>query len=182
MNMLNPFKKIQSKVVYENPWIKVREDEVIQPSGNKGIYGVVEFKKVAVAILPLDQDNNTWIVGQYRYPLDSYEWEIPEGGSESGENTLLTAQRELLEEVGLIADDYEKILEMQLSNSTTNEVSVSYIARGIHLSESKPEDTEVLHVKKIPFQTLLDMVRNNEIKDALSIATVLKAQMILNKN
>lgn len=182
MSLHNPFKKIHSKVMYDNPWIKVREDEVIQPTGNKGIYGVVEFKKVAVAILPLDEENNTWIVGQYRYPHDTYEWEIPEGGSECNEDPLITAQRELLEETGLIANQYEKILDMQLSNSTTNEVSVSFIARGIRVVENNPEDTEVLQIKKIPFKQLVEMVYNNEIKDALSIATVLKANLILNKN
>lgn len=176
----NPFKRIASKAIYENSWIKVREDQVLNPGGKQGIYGVVEFKKVAIAILPLDENNNTWIVGQYRYPHDTYEWEIPEGGSELGEDPLETAKRELLEEVGITAGSYEKILEMQLSNSTTNETSISYIARNLSFSESQPEETEVLKVKKIPFEALKQMVINNEIKDSLTIATVLKASLIIN--
>jgi 8-oxo-dGTP pyrophosphatase MutT (NUDIX family) len=176
----NPFKKVATKAVYENPWIKVREDQIINPSGNPGIYGVVEFKKVAIAILPLDENNNTWIVGQYRYPHDTYEWEIPEGGCELGEDPLDTAKRELLEETGIIAGDYEKILDMQLSNSTTNEISISYIARNLSFSQCQPEETEVLKVKKIPFETLKQMVINNEIRDSLTIATVLKADQIIN--
>lgn len=176
----NPFNRIASKAIYENAWIKVREDQVLNPGGKQGIYGVVEFKKVAIAILPLDENNNTWIVGQYRYPHDTYEWEIPEGGSELGEDPLETAKRELLEEVGITAGSYEKILEMQLSNSTTNETSISYIARNLSFSESQPEETEVLKVKKIPFEALKQMVINNEIKDSLTIATVLKASLIIN--
>ncbi len=176
---INPFKKIDSKSLYENPWIKVREDKVINPSGKEGIYGVVEFKKIAVAILPIDDEMNTWIVGQYRYPMDSYEWEIPEGGNEVGEDPMVTAKRELYEETGIIANSFEKILEMQLSNSCTNEVSISYIARDLQFLESRPDETEVLTLRKISFDHLIKMVENSEIKDALSIATILKARLIL---
>ena len=116
----NPWTKLYREVKYENPWIKVTEDKVKNHAGNDGIYGVVHFKTHAIAIIPLDENNNTWIVGQYRYPQNSYEWEVVEGGCPVGTSPLETAKRELIEEVGLKAESFEMILEMQLSNSTTD--------------------------------------------------------------
>jgi 8-oxo-dGTP pyrophosphatase MutT (NUDIX family) len=176
----NPWKRLSSEVKYENKWVKLIEDTVINPAGNEGIYGVVHFKTHAIAIIPLDENNNTWIVGQYRYPLDSYEWEVVEGGCPEGTSPLETAHRELMEEVGLKAESMELILEMQLSNSTTDEISYTYIARGLSYVGEQPEEEESLTIKKLPFEEVYHMVLNGEIRDALSVASILKAKVVLN--
>ena len=176
---VNPWKKITSEVKYENHWIKIVEDKVKNPAGNDGIYGVVHFKTNAIAIIPLDESNNTWIVGQYRYPLNSYEWEVPEGGCPLGTSPVDTAKRELIEEVGLQAEHMELILEMQLSNSTTDETSYTYIARGLTYIGEHPEEEEQLMIKKLPFEEVYQMVMRGEIRDALSVASILKAKILL---
>ena len=178
---VNPWLTLASKTVYENPWIRVRENKVKNPAGNDGIYGVVHFKTYAVAIIPLDADNNTWIVGQYRFPLDSYEWEVVEGGCPLGTLPLATAKRELIEEVGLQAVDFELILEMQLSNSTTNEVSYTYLARNLTYIGAQPEEEEQLTIRKLPFEELYQMTLRGEIRDALSVASILRAKICLEK-
>ncbi len=176
----NPWKTLSTENKYENPWIKVEENKVLNPAGNQGIYGVVHFKNIAVAVIPLDEENNTWIVGQYRYTLSSYEWEVPEGGCPEGTSPLETAKRELHEEVGLQAEQYEMILEMQLSNSVTDEISYTYLARGLKFIGEKPEEDEVLNIRKLHFTELVEMVMRGEIRDALSVASILKAKAVLN--
>src|SRR6478672_8142806 len=147
----NPWTTLTREVKYDNKWITVREDKVINPVGNNGIYGVVHFKTQAIAIIPLDENNNTWIVGQYRYPQNSYEWEVVEGGCPEGTSPVETAKRELIEEVGLKGESFEMILEMQLSNSTTDELSYTYVARGLTYVGEEPEEEEKLAIKKLPF-------------------------------
>ena len=175
----NPWTKISGEVKYDNPWIKIIEDKVKNPAGNDGIYGVVHFKTHAIAIIPLDENNNTWIVGQYRYPLNSYEWEVVEGGCPEGTSPADTAKRELIEEVGLEAAELELILEMQLSNSTTDEISYTYIARSLKYVGEKPEEEEQLTIRKLPFNEVYEMVMRGEIRDGLSVASVLKAKALL---
>ena len=175
----NPWTQLSSEVKYENPWIKIIEDKVLNPAGKDGIYGVVHFKTHAIAIIPLDEQNNTWIVGQYRYPLNSYEWEVIEGGCPEGTLPVDTARRELIEETGLQAEEFEMILEMQLSNSTTNEISYTYIARKLTYIGDDPTDEEQLCIKKLPFEDLYQMVLRNEIRDSLSIASILRAKAFL---
>jgi 8-oxo-dGTP pyrophosphatase MutT (NUDIX family) len=179
LNYNNPWKTISTRTAYENRWIRVTESDIINPAGNPGIYGKVHYKNIAVAVLPLDDELNTWLVGQYRYTLDSYEWELPEGGCPEGEEPLQTAQRELLEETGIVAGDIREILHMQLSNSVSDEISYSYIARNLTFKESEPEETEILEVRKLPFNSVVQMVLKGEIRDALSVATILKAKMLL---
>ena len=177
----NPWTKLSSEVKYENPWIKVIEDKVKNPAGNDGIYGVVHFKTHAVAIIPLDENNNTWIVGQYRYPQDSYEWEVVEGGCPEGTSPLETAKRELIEEVGLKAEKFEMILEMQLSNSTTDELSYTFVARGLTYVGEEPEEDERLTIKKLPFEEVYQMVMRGEIRDGLAVGSILKAKALLDE-
>lgn len=175
----NPWVKLSSEVKYENPWVKLIEDKVLNPAGNNGIYGVVHFKTHAVAIIPLDDDNNTWLVGQYRYPLNSYEWEVVEGGCPEGTRPIDTAHRELHEEVGLKAETMELILEMQLSNSTTDEVSYTYVARGLTYIGAEPEEDEKLSIKKLPFEEVYQMAMRGEIRDGLSVASILKVKLLM---
>lgn len=175
----NPWKTLSSSIPYENKWIKVVENKVLNAVGNEGIYGVVHYKSIAVAIVPLDEHYNTWIVGQYRYTLDSYEWEVPEGGCPENTAPLDTAIRELHEETGLQATSYEPILEMQLSNSVSDEISYTFVAKGISYIGEKPDEDEVLHVKKLPFEEVYQMVLRGEIRDALSVASILKTKLLI---
>jgi len=175
----NPWQTLSSKVEYDNPWIKITEYQVINPAGGPGIYGVVGFKNLAVGILPLDEDMNTWLVGQYRYTLKEYSWEIPEGGAPAGSTALESAQRELLEETGITAQKWTKILDMNTSNSVCDERGVAFIAQDLTFGEATPEDTEDLQVRKLPFQEVFDMAMRGDIQDGLSLVTIFKAKLLL---
>ena len=175
----NPWQIVKNANKYESPWIKITEYDVIHPSGKQGIYGVVDFKNYAIGILPLDNDYNTWIVGQYRFPLNKYSWEIPEGGGPKEENILVSAKRELEEECGIIAKEWRNIYYFNTSNSCTNEQAYIFLARELSFTQSSPEDSEQLQVKKIPFSQLYQMVLNNEISDSLTIIAVFKTQYLI---
>ena len=177
----NPWKTLSTESKYDNPWINVREDKVINPSGNPGIYGVVHFKNLAIGIIPLDEQNNTWIVGQYRYVLNQYSWEIPEGGGMKGIPSLESAKRELLEETGITANNWNKIMEVHLSNSVSDELGIIYVAKGLEFGAPAPEDTEQLVIKKIPFDELFSMVMNGEITDSLAVAGILKTKLLMDQ-
>ena len=161
---------------YRNPWISVEHDEVITPGGTDGIYGVVRFANIAIGIVTLDGEGNTTLVGQWRYALGRYSWEIPEGGGPRGQSTLESARRELAEETGLAAKHWTKLLEMDLSNSVTDEVAVVYLAEGLTEGESAPEDTEDLAVRTVPFTEAVEMVHRGEIRDALAITGILATE------
>lgn len=177
--MENPWKTLKIRKAYDNPWIQVTHRDVLNPAGNPGIYGVVHFKNIAVGIIPLDKDLNTWLVGQYRYTLDQYSWEITEGGCPLGNAPLDAAKRELQEETGIIAKKWTKILDTHLSNSVTDEYGVVYVAEELDFGESMPEETEDLAVKKLPFDEALDMVLRGEITDSLSIMGLLRVKIWL---
>lgn len=176
--MENPWTTLSTEKIYDNPWILVEEDQVITPGASAGIYGRVSFKNKAVGVIPLDKDGNTWIVGQYRYPLNEYSWEIPEGGCPEGENVIQAGKRELREETGLVAGNWQQILRLHLSNSVTDEEAFIFLAQDISQMDATPEDTEDLKIKKLPFRDVFKMVMNDEITDAMSVAGILKlAQM-----
>lgn len=168
----NPWKTHRISTPYENDWIRLEHHEVTKPNGEPGIYGKVHFKNHAIAILPIDAEGNTYLVGQYRYTIDSYSWELPEGGC-NNESPLDAARRELKEETGLIASEWTLLGENFLSNSVTDEKASMYLATGLQITEADPEDTEKLQVKKIPVQEAIQMALNGEIKDILSITTLL---------
>ena len=170
----NPWQILDSEVKYENNWIQVVHQKVINPSGGEGIYGTVNFKNIAVGVVPIDQDGNIWLVGQYRFPLNEYSWEIPEGGCPNGEKVLDTAKRELKEETGLIAQEWKLISKLHTSNSVCNEVAYIYLAESITQSESQPEETEQLQVKKVSLKEALMMVLDDKITDSMSVAGILK--------
>lgn len=174
----NPWKTKKSKLIYENPWIKVEEHEVINPSGNEGVYGTVHFKNRAMAIIPVDSEGNTWLIGQFRYSLNEYSWEIPMGGGLIGGDFLESAKRELKEETGLIAAKWTELLKIHTSNSVTDEVGIVYLAELLTLGQTEFEETEVLQVKKLPFRDVLDMAMRGEITDSISLAGIFKAARI----
>ncbi|MCG8331985.1 MAG: NUDIX hydrolase [Chitinophagales bacterium] len=180
MQMKNPWTTHSVKKVYDNPWIEITHREVTTPNDTPGIYGLVHFKNLAVGIVPIDEEGNTWLVGQYRYTLEQYSWEIPEGGCLIGkEDPLQAAKRELLEETGITAIQWEKILDFHTSNSVTDEAGIIYLAKGLSFGSAQPEHTEQLEVKKIPLRDAVQMVINGDITDAMSVMALLRAEQIL---
>lgn len=176
----NPWTTISSKEVYQNPWIKVEEDQVINPSGGEGLYGKVHFKNTAIGIIPLDDENNTWLVGQHRYVLNEWSWEIPKGGGPIGKTILESAQRELLEETGLKAKQWTEILKAHLSNSVSDEVGYVFLAQELSASNHQREATEAdMKVWKLSFAKALEMVMQGKITDSLSVMGILKTAKIL---
>lgn len=173
MNPANPWKTLSQTKVYENAWIAVQEDKVVQPDGKPGIYGIVSFKNKAVGVLPIDAQDYTYLVGQYRYPLGSYSWEIPEGGCPQDEDPLEAAKRELKEETGVEASHYELLGRAHLSNSVSDEEAFWYLATGLTQGEAEPEGTEQLAVRHLPFSAALEMVQKGEITDSLSVLAIM---------
>ena len=175
----NPWTILSSKEIYENKWIKLTEYNVINPGGGKGIYGKVHFKNRAIGVVVLDDKLNTYLVGQYRFTLDMYTWEIPEGGGSMEEDPLEAAKRELLEETGIVADKWEKILDFHLSNSVSDEFGEVFLATELHHMGSQPEETEELEVRRIPFEEAYQMVLKGEITDSLAVAGILRTKLLL---
>jgi len=175
----NPWKILSSKAVYDNDWISLTEYKVINPGGGHGIYGKVHFKNKAVGIVPIDEEGNIYLVGQYRFPLDAFSWEIPEGGSPYDEDPLSSAKRELKEETGIEARNWQKLLDIHLSNSVSDEIGHIYLATGLSYTDAEPEETEEIHVKKLPFDEAYQMLLNGEITDSLTIAGLLRTKLLL---
>lgn len=175
----NPWKITSEKAIYDNKWIGLTEYQVMNPSGNPGIYGKVHFKNLAIGVIPLDADLNTYIVGQYRFALDQYSWEIPEGGGPLDADALESAKRELLEETGLKATEWTEIQRMHLSNSVSDELCIIYLARGLEQFEAEPEDTEQLIVHRVPFEDVYNMVCDGKITDSVTVASIFKVKLML---
>lgn len=172
----NPWKTLTHKQVYDNPWIRVHEDDVINPSGGEGIYGVVHFKNLAIGIVPVDAQHNTWLVGQYRYALNEYSWEIPMGGSPLEDDPMQGAIRELREETGITANSWQPIMKVHTSNSVTDETGYIYLATDLEIGATEHEDTEQLIIKRLPLTEAFEMVCNNVITDCMSAAALLRLQ------
>jgi len=175
----NPWKITGQKPVYDNPWINVTEYDVINPSGGMGIYGKVHFKNLAIGIIPLDKSLNIWLVGQYRFSLNQYSWEIPEGGGLLDLDPLDSAKRELLEETGLLANQWDLLLKMHLSNSVTDELAIIYMARDLEQHNPEPEETEQLIIKKLPFDEAYRMVEEGTITDSITVVAILKIKLLM---
>lgn len=171
----NPWTTQSATEKYENPWIKVTEFQVINPAGKPGIYGRIHFKNKAIGILAIDKHDNTWLVGQWRYPLNEWSWEIPEGGGPVGTDPLEAAKRELKEEAGLIARRWTMIQRVHLSNSVSDEEGFIFLAEDLEEGMHDREETEAdMRVKKVPFTEALNMVLDGRITDSLSVMALLK--------
>lgn len=174
-----PWKTLKEEERYRSPWIAVSQHEVIDPSGRPGIYGVIHFVNLAIGVVPLDDDLNTWIVGQYRYPIQAYSWEIPEGGGRRDVPPLDSAKRELREEAGIAARRWREVLRMDLSNSASDEHAIIYVAQGLTFHDPEPDHDEELSLRKLPFEELYDMVRRGDVRDSLTVAAVMKVKLML---
>jgi len=169
----NPWTTLSRRPIYENPWISVREDQVRRPDGEPGIYGVVQFKHLAVGVLPVDDQGRLWLVGQYRYPIDRYSWEVPEGGGVAGEPPEATARRELREETGFTAGGLELLGTSHLSNSVSDELAYLYRATDLTPGPSAPEGNEQLELRLTDWDEAWEMLRRGDITDSLSVMALL---------
>jgi 8-oxo-dGTP pyrophosphatase MutT (NUDIX family) len=172
-----PWKRGAERLVFENPWIKVTEHAATAPTGRPASYGVVGFKNHAIAVLPIHADATITLVGQNRFALADYSWEIPEGGSPLSEDPLEGARRELAEETGLVAADWREVLRVQLSNSVTDEVAIGYVATGLSPSPGghHQDDTEELALERVPFAEALAAALAGHLQDVLTVAMLLRA-------
>lgn len=175
----NPWKTLSGKEIYNNRWIKVDEYQVINPGGGAGIYGKVHFKNKAIGVVTYDEQGNTWLVGQWRYTIDEWSWEIPEGGSGMDEDPLTSAKRELREETGLSASDWKMIQRTHLSNSVSDEEGFLFLAEGLTQGKNDLEESEAgLKAWKLPFREALQMVLDGKITDSLSVMGLLAVARI----
>ena len=166
---VGPWQRRSRRVGYANAWITVWHDEVDRPDGGPGIYGVVHFANLAAGVVVFDADDRILLVGQHRYTLDRYSWELPEGGVTPDESPLDGMKRELREETGVEADDWREIVRFDLSNSVTDETGVLFVATGIRHGTATPDPTEDLATRWLPFADALALVAAGEITDAMTI-------------
>jgi 8-oxo-dGDP phosphatase len=175
----DPWRRTGSREVYANPWIRVREDAVVRPDGKPGIYGVVELRNLALGCVPLFADGTTVLVGQHRYTLGAYSWEIPEGGGDPTVDPLVEIQRELREETGLVARSWTPLGRVHTSNCVTDELGLLWLAEDLVEGADDPDDTEVLRTWRLPLAEAVDMAADGRLTDSLTVAGLLRAARLL---
>jgi 8-oxo-dGTP pyrophosphatase MutT (NUDIX family) len=174
----NPWTAISRASVYENQWIRVDHHEVLSPAGSPTIYGTVHIKSLATGVVPIDEEGNVILVGQYRFPLGAYSWEIPEGGGARDAPVLDSVQRELREECGVLARNWLQILAMDLSNSVTDERATAFLAWDLSEVPAEPDETEELQIGRVPFWEAVARVKRGEIRDSITIASLLRVALM----
>ncbi|MEM6414881.1 MAG: NUDIX hydrolase [Pseudomonadota bacterium] len=176
---VGPWKVMDDTVVFENPWIRINDLAVTLPNGDPGNYGVVHFKNYAIGVLAIDCDGRIPIVGQHRFPLDAYRWELPEGGGSRGISPLASAKRELKEETGFTAEKWKLLAKFDLSNSVTDEQAICFLAWDLTPGLQSPDPSEDLELDKVDFNTLYQRVVSGDIQDSITIIMVLKTAALL---
>lgn len=176
---IGPWRRLDTETVYANRWISVAHENVITPAGTAGIYGVVHFKTRAIGIIPIDAENHTWLVRQFRYTLNTHLWEIPMGGGKLDEEPLFAAQRELREETGMSATHWQEIMRLHISKSVTDEEGVVFVARGLSAGAQQLESTEAdLEKLRLPLDEAIQWVLDGKITDVISCAALLKVRAL----
>ncbi len=170
-----PWKIRGRTIIHDSPWLRLTDHQVVQPDGRDGVYGVVQFKNLAIGILPIDAAGNVVLVGQHRFALGEYSWELPEGGGALDQPPLETAMRELREETGLVAGHYQPLCFYYPSNSVTNERAYGFVAWDLTEGEPQPDPTELFERRKIPFRDALELVISGEIADGFTMTMMLMA-------
>ena len=165
----NPWERVSRRVAYENPWIEILHDDVVRPDGKPGIYGVVHFRHLAIGVVPLDASDRVLLVGQFRYTMNHYSWEIPEGGGDFDEFPEAAARRELAEETGYVGGEWRELCRAELSNSVSDEVTILFAASGLEAGPASPEGTEQLQLRWVAFDEVMTMIARGEIADAMTI-------------
>jgi 8-oxo-dGTP pyrophosphatase MutT (NUDIX family) len=165
----NPWRRVSRRVAYDNPWIEILHDDVIRPDGEPGIYGVVHFKHLAIGVVPMDAQDRVLLVGQFRYTMDHYSWEVPEGGGDFDEDPEAAARRELVEETGYRGGVWRELCRAELSNSVSDEVTIMFVATDLDAGEASPEGTEQIEMRWVPFHEAMAMIRAGDIRDAMTI-------------
>lgn len=179
---IGPWTRLRSRAIYENPWIRVREDDVLRPDGSPGIYGTVHFKNIAVAVVPIDAQGRVILVGQHRYPFDRYFWEVPEGGCPEGrEKPEEAAVRELREETGYVAGRWDYLGALVLSNACSDENGHLFLARDLTPGAQDPDADEQLAVKAVDFQEAWRMAMEGELTESLTVAALARARYFLDR-
>ncbi len=180
---VGPWRRLDTKTVYDNPWIRITHENVRTPAGTEGIYGVVHFKSRAIGIVPVDDENHTWLVRQFRYTLNTALWEIPMGGGSLDEDPLIAAQRELLEETGMRAAQWQELMHLHISKSVTDEEGVVYLAKDLSAGRQQLEHTEAdLELLRLPLDEAIQWVMDGKITDVISCAALLKVHAMLAKS
>jgi len=174
----NPWSIINSREIHNTPWIKVMQHDVINPAGKPDVYTTVNFKNVAVGIVAITSNDELILVGQYRFPVNRYSWEIPEGGGALDEPPLLSAQRELKEETGYIANKWELLHEMDVSNSVSNEHAFIFLATELESGPAMPDEAEQLQVMKLPFEEAVQWAQTGKISDSISLVAIFKLALL----
>lgn len=172
---IGPWRVLEERLVFDNAWISVVDYKVVQPGGRHGGYGVVKFKNRAVGVLPVSARGTVFLVGQHRFPLDAYSWELPEGGGSMEEAPIVTAKRELAEETGLSARQWLPLASFDLSNSVTDEAAECFLAWDLTEGAASPDETEDLALREISFSNLLEAVLNGGVRDSLTVVMTLAA-------
>ncbi len=169
---------LDQREIYGNPWISLTEHRVLNPAGNAGIYGVVHFRNLAIGIVALEDNGDIWLVGQHRFPLDAYSWEIPEGGAPLAEDPLAGAKRELKEETGIEALTWREIGRLHLSNSVSDEAGIIYLATGLQHGQAEPEETEALRLRRMPAAEAYQMAKRGELTDSLTVSGLYRLRLM----
>jgi len=165
---------VTSQTVFQNPWIKVESHDVTAPTGRPAHYGLVKFANRAIAVLPLHDDGTVSLVGQARFAVNAYSWELPEGGGPLDEDPRDAAIRELREETGLVAENLCEILSFDMSNSVTDEAAICFLATGLSQSDRAPDETEAFEYARVPFKIVLEAVTNGQVRDGLTVVSILR--------